>query len=67
MISLEINVRIDSFRKNRIASCCAINGIIDECLGACSEKGIDIDFALNNPHCLNHLDELIFCARGKKK
>lgn len=63
--SVEMQVVMEKVERSDAASCCARSGVPQECLGACTPRGIDINFAFHKHECLNALGLLILCARGK--
>lgn len=63
--SVEMQVVMEKVERSDAAACCARSGVPDECLGACTSRGIDIYYAFHKHQCLNSLGLLILCARGE--
>ncbi|XP_015794562.1 Ig-like and fibronectin type-III domain-containing protein 2 [Tetranychus urticae] len=61
--SVEMQVVMEKVERSDAAACCARSGVPDECLGACTSRGIDIYYAFHKHQCLNSLGLLILCAR----
>jgi len=63
--SVEMQVVMEKVDRGEIAACCLKSGVPPECLGACTSRGIDIDFSIEQPQCVNEIGRYLLCARGK--
>ncbi|XP_074604604.1 Ig-like and fibronectin type-III domain-containing protein 2 isoform X2 [Brevipalpus obovatus] len=61
--SVEMQVVMEKVERGDIAACCLKSGVPPECLGACTSRGIDIDFSIEQPQCVNEIGRYLLCAR----